>query len=80
MPYDVDHEVRLVQYHIARIGKKEADGSYTITFGDFFADDEVEQTFESLVCTLSLSLFSFFFSSLLLSFLSFSSPFPPLLP
>eukprot|EP01096_Ripella_sp_DP13-Kostka_P006794 TRINITY_DN244_c0_g1_i1.p1 TRINITY_DN244_c0_g1~~TRINITY_DN244_c0_g1_i1.p1 ORF type:complete len:108 (-),score=58.35 TRINITY_DN244_c0_g1_i1:220-510(-) len=52
MPYDVDHEVKLVQYHIARVGKKQADGTYTVTFGDFFNDGEVEQTFESLVGSL----------------------------
>jgi hypothetical protein len=52
MPYDVEHEIKLVQYHIARIGKQEPDGSYKITFGEFFADEEVEQVFESLVGSL----------------------------
>lgn len=50
--YDVDHEVLLVQWHIARLGKLQADGTYTITFAEFFNDEVVEQIFESLVGSL----------------------------
>jgi hypothetical protein len=54
--YDVEHEVKLVQYHIARLGKRQADGTYTITFGELFNDPKVEQIFESLV-SRAFSLF-----------------------
>ena len=50
--YDVDKEVELVQQHMTRLAKKQADGTYAITFGEFFADSQVEQTFESLVGSL----------------------------
>lgn len=50
--YDVDREVELVVMHMKRIGTQQPDGSYQITFGDFFNDPEVEQTFESLVGSL----------------------------
>eukprot|EP01120_Amphizonella_sp_Union-15-10_P012254 TRINITY_DN540_c0_g1_i1.p1 TRINITY_DN540_c0_g1~~TRINITY_DN540_c0_g1_i1.p1 ORF type:complete len:100 (-),score=22.71 TRINITY_DN540_c0_g1_i1:82-381(-) len=50
--YDVENEVRLVQLHLKRLGKKQANGTYTCTFGDFFADEQVEQIFESLVGSL----------------------------
>eukprot|EP00727_Mastigamoeba_balamuthi_P006899 m51a1_g283 putative costars family protein abracl (87) ;mRNA; r:324068-324468 len=50
--YDVDREVQLVQQHMARVGHKQADGTYTVTFGEFFNDSEVEQCFESLVGSL----------------------------
>ena len=56
MPYDVDHEVKLVQYHVARIGEQQGDGTYTCTFGQLFNDEEAEQVFESLVrCLLCAS-------------------------
>ena len=50
--YDVDHEVKLVQWHIKRLGKAVGDGTYQITFGDLFNDEKVEQIFESLVGSL----------------------------
>jgi hypothetical protein len=50
--YDVDKEVELVVTHMKRIGARQADGSYTVTFGKFFEDPVVEQTFESLVGSL----------------------------
>mmetsp|Transcript_4210 Transcript_4210/g.6356 ORF Transcript_4210/g.6356 Transcript_4210/m.6356 type:complete len:101 (-) Transcript_4210:43-345(-) len=50
--YDVDHEVKLVQYHIARIGDAQDDGTVTCTFGKLFHDEEAEQVFESLVGSL----------------------------
>ena len=50
--YDVDREVELVITHMKRVGKQQADGSYKTTFGEFFNDPEVEQTFESLVGSL----------------------------
>ena len=52
MPYDVEHEIKLVQYHIARIGQQQADGTFTTTFGELFKDEEAEQVFESLVGSL----------------------------
>jgi len=50
--YDVDHEVKLVQYHMKRLGKDAGNGTWTITFGEFFNDKDVEQIFESLVGSL----------------------------
>lgn len=50
--YDVDREVELVVMHMQRIATPQPDGSYQITFGEFFNDPEVEQTFESLVGSL----------------------------
>jgi hypothetical protein len=50
--YDVENEVRLVQYHLKRLGTEQANGTYTCTFGTFFNDREVEQLFESLVGSL----------------------------
>lgn len=49
MPYDVEHEITLVQWYVAKVGQKQADGSYICTFGDIFYDEEAEQIFESLV-------------------------------
>jgi len=52
MSYDVDHEVKLVQFHLQRLGKNNGDGTYSISFGVFFNDGQVEQIFESLVGSL----------------------------
>mmetsp|Transcript_44115 Transcript_44115/g.111190 ORF Transcript_44115/g.111190 Transcript_44115/m.111190 type:complete len:102 (+) Transcript_44115:87-392(+) len=52
MPYDVDHEVKLVQFYIAKIGEQQADGTFICTFGQLFNDEEAEQVFESLVGSL----------------------------
>jgi len=52
MPYDVEHEIKLVQFHIARIGKEQPDGTVVTTFGDMFNDPTAEQIFESLVGSL----------------------------
>lgn len=48
----VDHDIGLLVEHIRRIGKAEADGSYTTTFGALFADDSVQNSLESLAGTL----------------------------
>merc|ERR1711953_262375 len=52
MPYDVEHEITLVQWYVAEVGKKQADGTYKCTFGEIFNDEEAEQIFESLVGSL----------------------------
>merc|ERR1712063_24088 len=52
MPYDVEHEIKLVQWFVAKVGQKQSDGSYVCTFGDIFYDEEGEQIFESLVGSL----------------------------
>ena len=62
MPYDVEHEIKLVQWFVAKVGEKQADGSYICTFGELFYDEEAEQIFESLVSffsTFLLSLYSY---------------------
>jgi len=48
----VDHDIGLLVEHIKRVGKQEADGSYTTTFGTLFADDTVQNSLESLAGTL----------------------------
>jgi hypothetical protein len=48
MAYDVGEEVRLLLEHLHRIGGDRTE----ITFGELFEDEEVTQTFESLVGTL----------------------------
>merc|ERR1712137_296462 len=50
--YDVEHEIKLVQWYVAKVGKKQDDGSYKCTFADIFYDEEAEQIFESLVGSL----------------------------
>eukprot|EP01101_Sappina_pedata_P008074 TRINITY_DN4408_c0_g1_i1.p2 TRINITY_DN4408_c0_g1~~TRINITY_DN4408_c0_g1_i1.p2 ORF type:complete len:102 (-),score=59.56 TRINITY_DN4408_c0_g1_i1:89-394(-) len=52
MPYDVEHEIKLIQFHLERIGTVQADGTVKTTFGDVFNDEEAEQIFESLVGSL----------------------------
>ena len=52
MEYDVDREVQLIVENLQRVGKAQPDGSYVTTFGEFFNDPVVEQTFESLVGSL----------------------------
>lgn len=52
MDYDVDREVQLIVENMQRVGKQQPDGSYVTTFGEFFNDPVVEQTFESLVGSL----------------------------
>merc|ERR1712137_185348 len=54
MPYDVEHEITLVQWYVAKVGKKQVDGTYKCTFGEIFNDEEAEQIFESLVGSLKL--------------------------
>jgi hypothetical protein len=49
MPYDVEHEITLVQWYCAKVGVKQGDGTYKCTFGEIFNDEEAEQIFESLV-------------------------------
>ena len=48
----VDHDIGLLVEHIKRVGKQEADGSYTTTFGTLFADDSIQNSLESLAGTL----------------------------
>jgi len=48
----VDHDIGLLVEHIKRVGKQEADGSYTTTFGTLFKDDSVQNSLESLAGTL----------------------------
>jgi len=52
MSYDVEHEIKGVQYFVAKIGKQEPDGTYKCTFAQIFGDEEAEQWFESLVGSL----------------------------
>lgn len=52
MPYDVEHEITLVKWYVAKVGTKQADGTFKCTFGDIFYDEEAEQIFESLVCLI----------------------------
>mmetsp|Transcript_11038 Transcript_11038/g.18838 ORF Transcript_11038/g.18838 Transcript_11038/m.18838 type:complete len:101 (+) Transcript_11038:50-352(+) len=52
MPYDVEHEITLVKWYVAKVGTKQADGTFKCTFGDIFYDEEAEQIFESLVGSL----------------------------
>lgn len=49
---NVDHEVDLLVQCIKRIGKPQADGSVTTTFGEIFKDEALEQQLESLVGTM----------------------------
>ena len=48
----VDHDIGLLVEHIKRVGKQEADGSYTTIFGTLFADDSIQNSLESLAGTL----------------------------
>mmetsp|Transcript_18510 Transcript_18510/g.25951 ORF Transcript_18510/g.25951 Transcript_18510/m.25951 type:complete len:82 (-) Transcript_18510:61-306(-) len=43
---------RLIEEIRNRLGTKQADGSYTVTFGVLFNDDVIANTFEALVGTL----------------------------
>ena len=47
----VNHDITLLINHIKRIGN-DTDGTYTTSFGDLFADDDVQNTLESLAGTL----------------------------
>lgn len=49
----VEHEISLLVNFIRSIGKKNSSsGKYETTFGDLFANDEVQNTLESLAGTL----------------------------
>ncbi|GAQ90115.1 hypothetical protein KFL_006020040 [Klebsormidium nitens] len=49
---NVDKEVEELKTEIKRLGKKEADGTYKVTFGTLFNDDRCANLFEALVGTL----------------------------
>ena len=49
---NVAHEVTLLQEEMARLGTKNADGQYEVTFGVLFNDDRCANIFEALVGTL----------------------------
>lgn len=46
----VDHEVKLLQEWIVKLGQKNADGQYAVAFGVLF--DATDQVFEALAGTL----------------------------
>ena len=48
----VDKEVEHLQNFIMKLGKKNNDGKYVVTFGTLFDDDEAQQVFEAIVGTL----------------------------
>ncbi|XP_039269811.2 costars family protein ABRACL-like isoform X1 [Styela clava] len=49
---NVDHEVQLLVEEMNRLGKQNADGKISVTFGTLFADDRCANIFEALVGTL----------------------------
>ncbi|KAF2072870.1 hypothetical protein CYY_005818 [Polysphondylium violaceum] len=49
---NVDHEVSLLVDAIKRLGTPNANGKVSVKFGVLFNDDEVANTFESLMGTL----------------------------
>ncbi|KAI3635386.1 hypothetical protein MIR68_006952 [Amoeboaphelidium protococcarum] len=49
---NVSEEVHQLQKEIIRLGKKNADGKYSVPYGVLFKDDVVANTFEALLGTL----------------------------
>nr|GEV14453.1 hypothetical protein [Tanacetum cinerariifolium] len=49
---DVDQEIEQLKQEIKRLGRKQNDGSYKVTFGVLFNDDRCANIFEALVGTL----------------------------
>ncbi|KAI3641539.1 hypothetical protein MIR68_000413 [Amoeboaphelidium protococcarum] len=49
---NVSEEVHHLQKEIVRLGKKNADGKYSVPYGVLFKDDVVANTFEALLGTL----------------------------
>ncbi|XP_047323323.1 costars family protein [Impatiens glandulifera] len=49
---NVEEEVERLKEEIKRLGKAQDDGSYTVTFGVLFNDDQCANIFEALVGTL----------------------------
>nr|GMD08812.1 costars family protein [Ipomoea batatas] len=49
---NVDEEVERLREEIKRLGKQQDDGSYKVTFGVLFNDDQCANIFEALVGTL----------------------------
>ena len=49
---NVEEEVGRLKVEIKRLGKLQSDGSYKVTFGTLFHDDQCANIFEALVGTL----------------------------
>jgi len=49
---DVNEEIEKLKDFIKRLGKEGPGGSYEVTFGVLFADDDAANTFEAIVGTL----------------------------
>ncbi|XP_071713901.1 costars family protein At4g33640-like [Rutidosis leptorrhynchoides] len=49
---NVDEEIEQLKQEIKRLGRKQNDGSYKVTFGVLFNDDRCANIFEALVGTL----------------------------
>ncbi|KAK9071070.1 hypothetical protein SSX86_009638 [Deinandra increscens subsp. villosa] len=49
---NVDEEIEQLKQEIKRLGHKQTDGSYKVTFGVLFNDDRCANIFEALVGTL----------------------------
>ncbi|KAI3803791.1 hypothetical protein L1987_31953 [Smallanthus sonchifolius] len=49
---NVDEEIEHLKEEIKRLGHKQTDGSYKVTFGVLFNDDRCANIFEALVGTL----------------------------
>ncbi|XP_020222468.1 costars family protein [Cajanus cajan] len=49
---NVEEEVQRLTQEIKRLGEAQEDGSYKVTFGTLFNDDECANIFEALVGTL----------------------------
>ncbi|XP_053408095.1 costars family protein ABRACL-like isoform X2 [Mercenaria mercenaria] len=49
---NVSHEVELLITEIKRLGKQDDTGSYSVTFGELFHDEQCANIFEALVGTL----------------------------
>ncbi|KAD6795373.1 hypothetical protein R6Q59_020729 [Mikania micrantha] len=49
---NVDEEIDQLKEEIKRLGYKQTDGSYKVTFGVLFHDDRCANIFEALVGTL----------------------------
>jgi len=49
---NTNEEVKKLIEEIKRLGDKQSDGTYTVTFGKIFDDERVANIFEALVGTL----------------------------
>jgi hypothetical protein len=49
---NVDEEIQKLEEEIHRLGSRQTDGSYKVTFGVLFNDDRCANIFEALVGTL----------------------------